>query len=480
MPGAAAARSLPQPQQAAEPHAKASSLFPPQSGAADKRKPNSDRPGKTFAEPKGFHMSIITKNPTAAKILDRHMDALSGEEGLSAETIADAVAKGTMVVLANPGHPGVRPTLIGQPATIKVNANIGSSPLVNDFDEEREKLRVSEEAGAATVMDLSTAGDLDAIRRDMLAATPLPLGTVPIYAAAQPYVAAGEDPAGLTEDDLLGEIEKEARQGVDFMTVHCGVTARAVELADEEGRVMGVVSRGGSILARWIKKNGRENPLYTRFGDILDIARAHNVVLSLGDGLRPGAGADAGDGAQWEEVVTLGALARRARKHGVQAMIEGPGHVPLHLVQAQIQGVKRLTGGAPLYVLGPLTIDCAPGYDHIGAAIGGALAGFYGADFLCYVTPAEHLTLPCPDDVRRGIMASRVAAQTAETALGRPEAVSRNLEMSQARKLLDWDAMSRLALDPALVRERREQFSREKECAMCGKFCAVRMQDDLT
>ncbi len=424
-------------------------------------------------------MSIIEKNPTLAKILDQHLAAMARDENLSPEEVARAVNRGTMVVLANPGHSTVRPTLIGQPATIKVNANIGTSPFLNDPGREQEKLRMSEEAGAATVMDLSTAGDLDAIRRDMLAATPLPLGTVPIYAAAKRYVAAEEDPAGLTEDEILGEIEKEARQGVDFMTVHCGVTARAVGLAGEEGRVVGIVSRGGSILARWIRKNGRENPFYTRFNDILDIARAHNVVLSLGDGMRPGAGADAGDGAQWEEVIVLGELARRARESGVQTMSEGPGHVPLHLVPAQIQGVKRLTGGAPLYVLGPLTMDCAPGYDHIGAAIGGALAGFYGADFLCYVTPAEHLTLPCADDVRQGVMAARIAAQAAETALGRPEAVSRNLEMSKARKRLDWEAMACLALDPSLVRARREQFSHEKECAMCGKFCAVRMQDDL-
>ncbi len=424
-------------------------------------------------------MSIIKKNPTIAKILDQHLASVAADEGLDPETVADAVATGTMVVLANPGHKTVRPTLIGQPATIKVNANIGTSPFLNDPEHEQKKLRMSEDAGATTVMDLSTAGDLDAIRTKMLTSTPLPLGTVPIYSAAQRYIAAEEDPAGLTENEILEEIEKEAQQGVDFMTVHCGVTERVVDLTNEEGRVMGIVSRGGSILARWIRKNGRENPFYTRYGDILDIAQAHNVVLSLGDGLRPGAGVDAGDGAQWEEVIVLGELARRARDNGVQVMIEGPGHVPLHLVQAQIQGIKRLTGGAPLYVLGPLTIDCAPGYDHIGAAIGGALAGFYGADFLCYVTPAEHLTLPCADDVYQGVMASRIAAQAAETAQGRAEAVSRNLEMSKARKALDWDAMTQLSLDPALVRARREQFSNQKECAMCGKFCAVRMQDDL-
>ncbi len=424
-------------------------------------------------------MSIIQKNPTISTIIDKHLDAMASAEALEPDLIINAIARGKMVVLANPGHTNVRPALIGQPATIKVNANIGTSPFLNDPVHEQKKLLMSEDAGASTVMDLSTAGDLDAIRKDMLTSSSLPLGTVPIYAAAQRYIAAGEDPAGLTENEILDEIEKEAGQGVDFMTVHCGVTRRVVDLTTEEGRVMGIVSRGGSILARWIRKNGRENPFYTRYEDILDIAYAHNVVLSLGDGLRPGAGDDAGDSAQWEEVIILGELARRARERGVQVMIEGPGHVPMHLVQAQIQGIKRLTGGAPLYVLGPLTIDCAPGYDHIGAAIGGALAGFHGADFLCYVTPAEHLTLPCADDVYQGVMASRIAAQAAETALGRPVAVCRNRKISQARKQLDWEAMTLLALDPALVRARREQFNDQKECAMCGKFCAVRMQDDI-
>jgi phosphomethylpyrimidine synthase len=424
-------------------------------------------------------MSLFHKNASLRHVLDLHLPALAASEDLAPDTIVQAVEDGTMVVLANPGHDGVQPTLIGQPARIKVNANIGTSPFLDDPAMERDKLRVCADAGADAVMDLSTAGDLDDIRLDMLAATALPLGTVPLYAIAQRYIAAGADPAGITEDEILTEIEKQARQGVDFMTVHCGVTARAVTLSLEEERTVGIVSRGGSILARWIRKNRLENPFYTRYDDILDIARAHNVVLSLGDGLRPGAGADAGDAAQWEEVIVLGSLARRALAQGVQSMIEGPGHVPLNLVAAHIQCIKRLTRNAPLYVLGPLTTDCAPGYDHIGAAIGGAVAGCHGADFLCYVTPAEHLTLPCADDVRQGVMASRIAAQVAETARGRASAVARNLEMSRARKNLDWEIMADLALDPALVRQRRQEFSHQKECAMCGKFCAVRMQDGL-
>jgi phosphomethylpyrimidine synthase len=257
------------------------------------------------------------------------------------------------------------------------------------------------------------------------------------------------------------------------------VTRRAAELATREGaRVLGIVSRGGSILARWMRERGEENPLLQRLDDILDICREHNVTLSLGDGLRPGAGADAGDPAQWEEVIRLAEVTLLARQAGVQAMIEGPGHVPLHLVQSQIQGIKTACHGAPLYVLGPLTTDSAPGYDHISGAIGGAMAAFFGADFLCYLTPAEHLTLPCLEDVRQGVMASRIAAQSAEVALGRPHAVQRDLDISRARKDLDWQAMADRALDPAMVRLRRKDHAHEKECAMCGKFCAIRMLEE--
>ena len=381
-----------------------------------------------------------------------------------------------MVLLANPAHRGVIPTLVGQPASIKVNANLGTSPLVNDPGSELEKLGEAIRAGAHTVMDLSIGGDLDAIRRRMLEECPLPLGTVPIYAAAQKYIDAGEDPARLSAAELLEEIERQAEQGVDFMTVHCGLSRRGAELAEAGGRILGIVSRGGALLARWMERNRRENPLLEEYDRILAIARKHNVVLSLGDGLRPGSGADAGDPAQWDEVVLLAELARRAREAGVQAMIEGPGHVGLHLVQSQIQSIKRLCGGAPLYVLGPLTTDIAAGYDHIAGAIGGALAGYFGADFLCYLTPAEHLTLPTRSDVRQGIMASLLAAHSAEVALGRGPAVERNDAMSRARAALDWDAMAQLALDPAEVARRRGEFASREECAMCGEFCAVKLR----
>jgi len=353
--------------------------------------------------------------------------------------IRKAIAAGTMVLLANPAHEGVIPTLVGQPATVKVNANLGTSPFVEDPARELKKAALAHAAGAPTIMDLSTGGDLDAIRQDMLTKCPLPMGTVPLYAAAQKRIRAGAHPASFTPDGLFEEIEAQAKQGVDFMTVHCGVTRRAADLADKAGRMMGVVSRGGSITVRYMKETGNENPLYEQYDRLLDIAVKHNITLSLGDGMRPGAGQ----------------------------------------VQAQIQGIKQLCMGAPLYVLGPLVTDSAPGYDHIAGAIGGALAAWFGADFLCYLTPAEHLTLPDGKDVYQGVMASRIAAQAAENALGRPLARQRDLDISQARADLDWNKMADLALDPPMVRHRREDHKDREECAMCGEFCAVKMLKDF-
>jgi phosphomethylpyrimidine synthase len=420
-------------------------------------------------------MSILAKNSILSNLLRTNIASLAAAESLPAAVIETAVDAGTMVVLANPAHKGVVPTIIGQPARVKVNANIGTSMLVTDVAMEMDKVRLSKKAGAHTIMDLSTAGDLAAIRRDMLAETDLPLGTVPLYGLAQRLVARGKDPSDFTASEILTEIAEQAAAGVDFMTLHCGISRRGAGLVLETGRTTGIVSRGGSILGRWMRRHDAENPFLTRYDDILDICLAHNVTISLGDGLRPGCGADAGDAAQWEEVINLGLLAKRAKARGVQTMIEGPGHVPLHLVQSQIQGIKRLTGGAPLYVLGPLTTDSAPGYDHIAGAIGGAMAAYFGADFLCYLTPAEHLTLPNTEDVWAGIKASLLAAQSAETALGRSWAVARDAGMSKARADLDWDAMTSFALDPDLVRKRRAMHSQEKECAMCGALCAMRM-----
>lgn len=422
--------------------------------------------------------SILSRNAALRGLLDQHLAALSQEEGLAPETITSAIEAGSMVLLGNPAHAGLAPIVVGQPSRIKVNANIGTSPLCNCLHTEKGKLAVALEAGADTVMDLSIAGDLDAIRTGMLAACPRPLGTVPMYSVGQQILDNDRDIASMQPDDLFAEIEKQARQGVDFMTVHCGLTKRGAEMAVKQDRVMGVVSRGGSMLARWMLENGKENPLLEYFDRLIDVCRQFNVTLSLGDGLRPGAGVDAGDAAQWEEVITLGRLAKYALEQGVQCMIEGPGHVPMNQVRTQIQGIKRLTNNAPLYVLGPLCCDSAPGYDHIAGAIGGALGVEAGVDFLCYLTPAEHLTLPNEEDVRAGVMASRVAAHVGEVALGRERAVRREATMNAGRKALDWDMMREAALDPQQLDKRREDHKHEDVCAMCGKFCAVKMLKD--
>lgn len=415
----------------------------------------------------------VSRNPVLQIFLDRHLEKLAHSEGLMPTTILEALYAGRMVLLGNPAHTGLAPIIVGSPARVKVNANIGTSPLCNCLHTEERKLAAALEAGADTVMDLSIAGDLDQIRKTILASCPRPLGTVPLYAVGQQLLESNADISAMDPDSLFIEIAKQAEQGVDFMTVHCGLTLRGAELA--VGRKLGIVSRGGSMLARWMRENGKENPLLEDFDRLLDICLSYNVTLSLGDGLRPGAGIDAGDAAQWEEVIQLGQLAAYARSRGVQCMIEGPGHVPLDQVRSQIQGIKRLTGHLPLYVLGPLCCDASPGYDHISGAIGAALAVEAGVDFLCYLTPAEHLTLPDEADVRAGVMASRVAAHVGEIALKRPHAIAREADMNKARMALDWDAMGRAALDPQLLQQRREAHKDEEVCAMCGKFCAVKM-----
>ena len=421
----------------------------------------------------------IEKNAALKTLLAGSGAQLAQAEGLSEEVLKSRIASGRMVVLGNPSHRGGRPMIIGQPASIKVNANIGTSPLSSCLEHELEKVKAAREAGADTIMDLSTAGDLDAIRVRMLEAWDLPLGTVPMYAVGQKILDAGRDIATMTVDELFDEIAKQCEQGVDFITVHCGLSRKGAELASREKRTLGIVSRGGSMLARWMLQNNAENPLLTHYDRLLDICRPCNVTLSLGDGLRPGAGCDAGDAAQWEEVINLDRLSQYAQERGVQCMIEGPGHMALNLVQGQIQTIKTLTHGSPLYVLGPLVCDCSPGYDHIAGAIGGALGVMAGVDFLCYLTPAEHLTLPNSDDVRAGIMASRVAAHAGEIALGYPAAIARQAKMNRARRDLDWAGMEAAALDPAIVRARRAEHKDEEVCAMCGKFCSVKMLKDM-
>ncbi|MCX6570677.1 MAG: phosphomethylpyrimidine synthase ThiC [Candidatus Aminicenantes bacterium] len=410
------------------------------------------------------------------KLTKNVLKRVAAAESISVETLAGLVARGLVVIPFNPNHSPARPAGIGKGLRTKVNVNIGTSrdfPLLSD---ELRKVKISLEYGADALMDLSTGGDLRKIRKAILARTPVPLGTVPIYQAAVKAIDRGATIVDMTEDDLFEAIESQAREGVDFMTVHCGLTMKAIDRLKQQGRVADVVSRGGAFHLAWMLHNGKENPFYARFDRLLEMARRFDVTLSLGDGLRPGSILDATDRPQIEELLTLGELVKRAREAGVQVMVEGPGHVPLDQVEMNIHLEKRVCHGAPFYVLGPLVTDIAPGYDHIVAAIGGAVAAAAGADFLCYVTPAEHLGLPTDDDVREGLIASRIAAHAADIVKGVPGALERDLELARARKRLDWETQRKLAIDPAkfaAVRKRRK--TRSKACSMCGDFCAMRI-----
>ena len=399
------------------------------------------------------------------------MQAAAEAEGVPVEHIHRGIADGVIVLPANRNHISLRPAAIGAGLRIKVNANIGTSATDPSPGQAVARLQAALDAGADAVMDLSTAGDLDRIRRDVVAASPVPVGTVPIYGASVEAIARGGVSA-MTEDDLFDVIRGHAEDGVDFITVHCGVTQETSKLALDGSRLTGVVSRGGAFTICWMRDHGRENPLYARFDDLLDICRQHDVALSLGDGLRPGCLADGSDGAQLAETALLGQLVLRAREAGVQAMVEGPGHLPLDHVAPNVVLQKRLCHGAPFYVLGPLVTDIAPGYDHISGAIGGALAGMAGADFLCYLTPAEHLGLPSVEDVRDGVIASRIAAHAADVVRLGVGARQWDDDMARARGNLDWPEQFRLAIDPKRARARhRPGGNRETTCSMCGPYC---------
>ncbi|BCV21559.1 phosphomethylpyrimidine synthase ThiC [Moorella sp. Hama-1] len=407
----------------------------------------------------------------------RAMEQVAAKEGVKVEDLMAEVAAGRVVIPANTNHRNLQPCGIGKGLKTKVNANLGTSTAYPDLEPELAKLRMALEAGADAVMDLSTGGDINDCRRQVLAQAPVAVGTVPIYQAT---VEAQERYGALvkmTADDLFEVIEEQAADGVDFITVHCGVTLEVVDRLRREGRLTDIVSRGGSFLTGWMLHNEQENPLYAQYDRLLAIAHRYDVTLSLGDGLRPGCLADATDRAQIQELIILGELVDRAREAGVQAMVEGPGHVPLHQVQANILLEKRLCHEAPFYVLGPLVTDVAPGYDHITAAIGGALAATAGADFICYVTPAEHLGLPTLSDVREGVMAARIAAHAADLAKGLPGAWEWDREMARARKALDWQRQLELALDPEKARQYRRNRNEAAAvaCSMCGDFCAMRL-----
>ena len=407
------------------------------------------------------------------------MSRLAGRENVSPELIRDEVAAGRMVIPANRLHlrqsTKLDPCGIGRAITTKVNANIGSSPVSSCKEEELIKLQLAVEYGADTVMDLSTGGDPDETREFLIAKAPVPIGTVPIYS-----MIVGKSVEDLTTDDMLNTIAHQAEQGVDFFTIHAGVLRRHLPLLEK--RRMGIVSRGGSILMKWMLEHGRENPLYEMFDEISAIMREYDVTYSLGDGLRPGCLADASDEAQFAELEILGELVHRARDAGVQVMVEGPGHVPFDQIEMNMKRQTEICDGAPFYVLGPVVTDVFPGYDHITAAIGATAAAYYGASFLCYVTPAEHLSLPTPQEVKLGCIACKIAAHAADVARGLPGARQWDDHLSQARADFDWDRQFELAFDTQTAREIRHRDLNENAdyCAMCGRdWCAMRISKDL-
>ncbi len=412
-------------------------------------------------------------------ILTPQMKAVAHTEGLEPERVREGIAQGTIVIPANVNHRHLVPCGIGKGLTTKVNANIGTSSDSCNPGREIAKLEAALDAGADTVMDLSTGGNIPAIRRSLLSRCPVPFGTVPIYEAGIRAIEERGAIVAMTADDMFRAIEDQAREGVDFLTVHCAVNLKTLARLKADRRLMDVVSRGGSFLIGWMVHNERENPLYEDFDRLLEIARTYDVTLSLGDGLRPGSLADASDRAQFEELLTIGELVDRAREAGVQVMVEGPGHMPLNQIAANVLIEKRVCKEAPFYVLGPLVTDVAAGHDHITSAIGGAVAAAAGVDFLCYVTPSEHLALPTPEEVRQGVIAARIAAHAGDIAKGLRRAWQWDWEMSMARKKLDWEAQIQLALDPKRAAEIRARQSTEgRGCTMCGKYCAMQLVSD--
>ncbi len=396
-------------------------------------------------------------------------------DNVSPKWLCEEMAQGHIVIPKNKKRK-FSPIAIGKGLTKKINANIGTSMDHCDLDEEIEKLRTAVAYGTDSVMDLSTGGDLDKIRRTILEQSPIMVGAVPIYWLSAKLAIENKPTTKFTVDELFDSIEYQCEQGVDYITVHCGVTQKISEMLKTSNRCIEIVSRGGSILLKWMRRHHKENPLYEYYDRLLDIAYKYDVTLSLGDGLRPGAICDATDDVQIEELIILGKLGKRALEKNVQVMIEGPGHIPLNEIEANVRLEKSLCQGMPFYVLGPLTTDIAPGYDHITGAIGGALSAYFGADFLCYVTPAEHLSLPTVEDVRQGVISAKIAAHTADIALGIKGSMERDNFISRARSKLDWDTIYKNCLDPILAKQRRmnsEDFDMDV-CTMCGRLCAIK------
>ena len=412
-------------------------------------------------------------------IISDEVRQVAADEGLPPERISMDIAEGLTVISRNVLH-DIKPLGIGRGLRTKVNANIGTSRDRISLDEEMEKLDVLIRYGADAVMDLSTGGPIKDIRRLLLRKSTVSVGTVPIYEAVARAAEEKGSIAQMSVDDLFETIEGQAKEGVDFVTVHCGLTRKTIETLREDGRILDIVSRGGAFLVEWMIYNDRENPLYEEYDRLLEMARRYDLTLSLGDGARPGCLADATDRTQIDELLTLGELRDRAVKEGVQVIIEGPGHVPLNQVELNMKMQKEICKGAPFYVLGPLVTDIAMGYDHIAAAIGGAIGGAAGADFLCYVTPSEHIRLPSVEDVKEGVIASKIAAHAADIAKGVKGAMDLDNEMARRRKALDWNGQIALSLNPERVKSWRSEIppAESRVCSMCGEFCAIRTVEE--
>jgi len=406
------------------------------------------------------------------------MEIVARTENIDIQKLIKRVAKGYIVIPKNINSKSL-PKGIGKGLSTKINANVGSSSEIEDIETEVQKAKIAAEYGADAVMDLSTGPNLKEVREKIMRSIDVPIGTVPIYEAAV-YASKEKDAIlNMDEDDMFNAIINQAKEGVDFMTIHSGITKDTVEKVKKSERIMGIVSRGGAFLAAWILQNREENPLYRNYDYLLEIAKEYDVTLSLGDGLRPGCLADASDIPQIQELITLGQLVEKAREAGVQVMVEGPGHVPLDQIQANMKIQKTICKGAPFYVLGPIVTDLAPGYDHITSAIGGAIAASSGADFLCYVTPREHLSIPDVEAVKEGVVASKIAAQAADVANGVKSAWKNELKMAKARRCFDWEKQFELAFDHETPRKYRESKSTPRDmCTMCGEFCALRIVRD--
>ena len=419
-------------------------------------------------------MEYTTQMDAARKgIQTKELLAVAKKEKMAPEVLMELVAKGHAIIPANKLHTCIEPNGISKKLSTKINVNLGTSRDLTDLDMEMEKVNRAVELGAEAIMDFSSFGDTRKFRRKLTSECKAIIGTVPIYDAVVYYHKPLKE---ITTEEWLDIVEMHAKDGVDFMTIHCGINKETAAHFKKMKRLTNIVSRGGSIIFAWMEMTGKENPFYEHYDRILDICREYDVTMSLGDACRPGCQEDASDISQIQELITLGELTERAWEKDVQVMIEGPGHMPLDQIAANMKIQETLCKGAPFYVLGPLVTDIAPGYDHITAAIGGAIAATYGAAFLCYVTPAEHLRLPDVDDVKEGIIASKIAAHAADIAKGIPGAKEWDKEMSQARKALDWEKMFSLAIDPEKARRYRAEAKPEKEdtCSMCGNFCAVK------